>query len=333
MGVGASIRSSDAAPPGAGRPVARPTRATHVPGWGPAGDRDQREPDHLRTGARGPLSEPSPASSARWTDRRCCVPTTRAPASSPRSRPARHIRRRRGGRLRVVAGARARGVRFECTTATSASRSWCPSPRWCTRTNAAAAWPSPTSRGLARRRCPALSDSPAWPAASSIGRGGGVDRGRRLRHLPTEVRAAWRRRPDRGSGVAVFQPHRYSRTARWPGFADAFVDADRWPSPTCTPRGSQPARRVRQAHVEAVLDPSVGGRGRLRGLDDVLLWLRGCCDRGSVLTLWQVTTSLAPRSWPCSGQAVTRSAGAAPLPAAGAGRRLVSTERHAEVEG
>jgi UDP-N-acetylmuramate--alanine ligase len=48
-------------------------------------------------------------------------------------------------------------------------------------------------------------------------------------HLPTEVRAAlaaakdgeWRRL------VAVFQPHRYSRTAAlWADFADAFVDAD-----------------------------------------------------------------------------------------------------------
>jgi UDP-N-acetylmuramate--alanine ligase len=48
-------------------------------------------------------------------------------------------------------------------------------------------------------------------------------------HLPTEVRAAlaaardgeWQR------VVAVFQPHRYSRTAAlWADFADAFVDAD-----------------------------------------------------------------------------------------------------------
>jgi UDP-N-acetylmuramate--alanine ligase len=48
-------------------------------------------------------------------------------------------------------------------------------------------------------------------------------------HLPGEVAAAlaavrsagWRR------VVAVYQPHRYSRIeALWPGFADAFVDAD-----------------------------------------------------------------------------------------------------------
>jgi UDP-N-acetylmuramate--alanine ligase len=48
-------------------------------------------------------------------------------------------------------------------------------------------------------------------------------------HLPTEVAAALgaAREGDWGRVVAVFQPHRYTRTARlWRDFADAFVDAD-----------------------------------------------------------------------------------------------------------
>jgi len=48
-------------------------------------------------------------------------------------------------------------------------------------------------------------------------------------HLPTEVRANLAAAKDGGwqRVVAVFQPHRYSRTASlWQDFADAFVDAD-----------------------------------------------------------------------------------------------------------
>jgi UDP-N-acetylmuramate--alanine ligase len=48
-------------------------------------------------------------------------------------------------------------------------------------------------------------------------------------HLPTEVRAALAAGRSGGWGrvVAVFQPHRYSRTqALWEEFADAFRDAD-----------------------------------------------------------------------------------------------------------
>jgi UDP-N-acetylmuramate--alanine ligase len=48
-------------------------------------------------------------------------------------------------------------------------------------------------------------------------------------HLPTEVEAALdaAREGDWGRVVAVFQPHRYSRTARlWLDFADSFVNAD-----------------------------------------------------------------------------------------------------------
>jgi UDP-N-acetylmuramate--alanine ligase len=48
-------------------------------------------------------------------------------------------------------------------------------------------------------------------------------------HLPTEVAATLRAAQEGGWGhvIAVFQPHRYTRTARlWRDFADAFVDAD-----------------------------------------------------------------------------------------------------------
>jgi UDP-N-acetylmuramate--alanine ligase len=48
-------------------------------------------------------------------------------------------------------------------------------------------------------------------------------------HLPSEVSAALAAARAGGWGrvVAVFQPHRYTRTARlWQHFADAFVDAD-----------------------------------------------------------------------------------------------------------
>lgn len=48
-------------------------------------------------------------------------------------------------------------------------------------------------------------------------------------HLPTEVAATLRAAREGGWNrvIAVFQPHRYTRTARlWRDFADAFVDAD-----------------------------------------------------------------------------------------------------------
>jgi UDP-N-acetylmuramate--alanine ligase len=48
-------------------------------------------------------------------------------------------------------------------------------------------------------------------------------------HLPTEVAATLRAAREGGwrRVIAVFQPHRYTRTARlWRDFADAFVDAD-----------------------------------------------------------------------------------------------------------
>jgi len=79
-------------------------------------------------------------------------------------------------------------------------------------------------------------------AQRALGRYGGVARRFEFRgelhgvtyvddygHLPGELRSALAAARDGGWGrvVAVFQPHRYSRTAAlWEQFADAFVDAD-----------------------------------------------------------------------------------------------------------
>ena len=84
--------------------------------------------------------------------------------------------------------------------------------------------------------------APVEAAARALARFGGVARRFEFRgvqrgvtyvddyaHLPTEVRAALgaARNGDWGRVVAVFQPHRYSRTAEvGDGFGDAFGDAD-----------------------------------------------------------------------------------------------------------
>jgi len=77
-------------------------------------------------------------------------------------------------------------------------------------------------------------------------------------HLPTEVRAALATARDGGwtRVVAVFQPHRYSRTAAlWADFADAFVDADRLVVTDIYPAGEAPRPGVTgKLIVNAVLD-------------------------------------------------------------------------------
>ncbi|HEX2038750.1 MAG TPA: UDP-N-acetylmuramate--L-alanine ligase [Acidimicrobiales bacterium] len=99
----------------------------------------------------------------------------------------------------------------------------------------------------ARNACGALAmgmalGAPFDAAARALARYGGVARRFQFRgerdgvtfvddyaHLPSEVRAALAAARDGGwkRVVAVFQPHRFSRTASlWRDFADAFVDAD-----------------------------------------------------------------------------------------------------------
>lgn len=102
-------------------------------------------------------------------------------------------------------------------------------------------------RHNARNACGALVagllvGAPADAARRALGRYGGVARRFEFRgehngvtfvddyaHLPTEAAAALSAARDGGWDriVAVFQPHRYSRTASlWQDFQDAFVDAD-----------------------------------------------------------------------------------------------------------
>jgi UDP-N-acetylmuramate--alanine ligase len=121
-------------------------------------------------------------------------------------------------------------------------------------------------------------------------------------HLPTEVRAAlaagaagpWAR------VVAVFQPHRYSRTeAVWRDFADAFTAADRL-AITDVYAAGEPARPGVSGKlvVDAVLDDHPWADvAWLPTLDDVLLWLRGVLRPGDLcLTLGAGDlTALAPR--------------------------------------
>ncbi|HEY6698535.1 MAG TPA: UDP-N-acetylmuramate--L-alanine ligase [Acidimicrobiales bacterium] len=121
-------------------------------------------------------------------------------------------------------------------------------------------------------------------------------------HLPTEVAAAlaaastggWRR------VVAVFQPHRYSRTAAlWRDFAYAFRDADLLAVTDVYAAGEAPRPGVSgKLVVDAVLEADPWALvAWLPRLDDVLTWLRGVLRPGDLcLTLGAGDlTTLAPR--------------------------------------
>jgi UDP-N-acetylmuramate--alanine ligase len=121
-------------------------------------------------------------------------------------------------------------------------------------------------------------------------------------HLPTEVAAAlaaaawgpWAR------VVAVFQPHRYSRTeSLWREFADAFVDADLLAITGIYAAGEAPRAGVTgKLVVDAVLDSHPWANvAWLPGLDDVELWLSSVLRPGDLcLTLGAGDlTTLPPR--------------------------------------
>jgi UDP-N-acetylmuramate--alanine ligase len=122
-------------------------------------------------------------------------------------------------------------------------------------------------------------------------------------HLPTEVAAAlaaarastaWRR------VVAVFQPHRYSRTAAlWREFAHAFRDADLLAVTDVYAAGESPRPGVSgKLIVDAVLDTDPWALvAWLPRSDDVLAWLRTTLRPGDLcLTLGAGDlTTLAPR--------------------------------------
>ncbi len=97
-------------------------------------------------------------------------------------------------------------------------------------------------------------------------------------HLPTEVAAAIQaaRSGDWRRVVAVFQPHRYTRTAElWDAFADAFTAADVLAVTDVYPAGEAPIDGVSgKLVVDAVLDAHPRQRvAWLPSLDDATRWL------------------------------------------------------------
>jgi UDP-N-acetylmuramate--alanine ligase len=134
------------------------------------------------------------------------------------------------------------------------------------------------------------------------GEAGGVTVVDDYAHLPTEVRAAlaagadgpWRR------VVAVFQPHRYSRTeALWREFADAFGDAALLAVTDVYAAGEGRRPGVSgKLIVDAVLDTHPWASvAWLPALDDVLVWLRAVLRPGDLCLMLGAgdLTSLAPR--------------------------------------
>ena len=98
-----------------------------------------------------------------------------------------------------------------------------------------------------------------------------------------------------GRVVAVFQPHRYTRTASlWRDFADAFVDADVLVLTDVYPAGEAPV-------------PGVSGRLVLRAVLDAHPAAR--CDTCPGMPTWSRTDSQSPDRATCSspsGRAISR---------------------------
>jgi UDP-N-acetylmuramate--alanine ligase len=123
------------------------------------------------------------------------------------------------------------------------------------------------------------------------GEAGGVTFVDEYSHLPTEVRAALATARDGGwpRVVAVFQPHRFSRTAAlWRTFADAFVDADLLVITDIYSAGEAPRPGVTgKLIVNAVLDAHPRARvAWLPSRRDVITYLRGVLRPGDLcLTL------------------------------------------------
>jgi UDP-N-acetylmuramate--alanine ligase len=122
-------------------------------------------------------------------------------------------------------------------------------------------------------------------------------------HLPTEVAAALgtAREGDWRRIVAVFQPHRYTRTARlWRDFADAFVDADLLVLTDVYPAGEPPQPGVSGRLVlRAVLDahPSTPVTYLPRHADVVAHTMRLARAGDIVLTLGAGDLTTVPDEW------------------------------------
>jgi len=122
-------------------------------------------------------------------------------------------------------------------------------------------------------------------------------------HLPSEVAAALRtaREGDWRRVVAIFQPHRYTRTASlWRDFADAFVDADLLVLTDVYPAGEAPQPGVSGRLVlRAVLDahPSSAVTYLPRHADVVSHGLALARDGDVVLTLGAGDLTTVPDAW------------------------------------
>ena len=149
--------------------------------------------------------------------------------------------------------------------AASSARSSCRSPAGTTRRTPQARRPSPSSSvSRSTRSCT------RWAAFGGVarrfqfrGEADGVTLVDDYAHLPSEVRAALRaaREAAGGASVAVFQPHRYTRTASlWRDFADVFVDADAVVLTDIYAAGEAPCPGVsgRRLVLRAVLDAHPG---------------------------------------------------------------------------
>jgi UDP-N-acetylmuramate--alanine ligase len=147
-------------------------------------------------------------------------------------------------------------------------------------------------------------DAPLEAATRALARYGGVARRFQFRgerggvtfvdeysHLPTEVKAALAAARDGGwqRVVAVFQPHRYSRTATlWRDFADAFEEADALVVTDVYPAGETPRPGVTgKLIVDAVLEAQPDARvAYLPSRADVVGYLRRVLRPGDLcLTL------------------------------------------------
>jgi UDP-N-acetylmuramate--alanine ligase len=122
-------------------------------------------------------------------------------------------------------------------------------------------------------------------------------------HLPTEVAAALgaAREGDWGHVIAVFQPHRYTRTARlWRDFADAFVGADRLVLTDVYSAGEPPQPGVSgRLLLQAVLDahPATAVTYLPRRADVVQHALRLARPGDLVLTLGAGDLTTVPDEW------------------------------------
>ena len=122
-------------------------------------------------------------------------------------------------------------------------------------------------------------------------------------HLPTEVAAALGAAREGGWGrvVAVFQPHRYTRTASlWRDFADAFVDADVLVLTDVYPAGEAPMPGVSGRLVlRAVLDAHPVARVRYlpRHADVVAHGLEVARPGDVLLTLGAGDLTTVPDAW------------------------------------